>query len=76
MALDLLFRDDAQDGTLEQLALCGLPLAGLVLAKRVVHWCLTGLPWWLVGPMAVDRARGAYRAIPGILAPCCSARSR
>jgi heme exporter protein B len=52
LALDLLFREDAQDGTLEQLALCGQPLACLVLAKTAVHWLLTGLPLVLVAPLA------------------------
>jgi heme exporter protein B len=68
MALDLLFREDAQDGTLEQLALCGLPLAGLLLAKTVVHWCLTGLPLVLIAPLASIALGAPYSAIPGILA--------
>jgi len=68
MALDLLFREDAQDGTLEQLALCGLPLAGLLLAKTVVHWCLTGLPLVLIAPLASIALGAPYAAIPGILA--------
>src|SRR5271169_6885955 len=41
LALELLFREDAQDGTLEQLAICGLPLPWLVLVKSFVHWTLT-----------------------------------
>ena len=62
LALDLLFREDAQDGALEQLALCGLPFQGLLLAKTVVHWLLRGLP-------LVATALGApYGAMPGILA--------
>src|SRR5580693_5105841 len=54
LALDLLFREDAQDGTLEQLALCGQPLAGLLLAKTAVHWLLTGLPPVLIAPLAAS----------------------
>ncbi len=68
LALDLLFRDDAQDGTLEQLALCGLPFAGLLLAKTVVHWLLTGLPLVLVAPLAGIALGAPYAAMPGILA--------
>ena len=60
LALDLLFRDDGQDGTLEQLALCGQPFAGLLLAKTVVHWCLTGFPLVLVAPLAAT-ALGAAK---------------
>src|SRR5580693_2388298 len=44
LALDRLFREDAQDGTLEQLVLSGWPLSVLLLAKVGVHWLLTGLP--------------------------------
>ncbi len=68
LALDLLFREDAQDGTLEQLALCGLPFAGLLLAKTVVHWLLTGLPLVLIAPLAAIALGAPYAAMPGILA--------
>jgi heme exporter protein B len=68
LALDLLFRDDGQDGTLEQLALCGQPFAGLLLAKTVVHWCLTGLPLVLVAPLAATALGAPTGAMPGILA--------
>jgi heme exporter protein B len=68
LALDLLFRDDGQDGTLEQLALCGQPFAGLLLAKTVVHWCLTGLPLVLVAPLAATALGAPSAAMPGILA--------
>ena len=67
LALDLLFREDAQDGTLEQLALCGLPLTGLVMAKTAVHWMLTGLPLVLVAPLAAWRSACRPRALPAIL---------
>jgi heme exporter protein B len=68
LALDLLFREDAQDGTLEQLALCGLPFQGLLLAKTAVHWLLTGLPLVLVAPLAASALGAPYQAMPGILA--------
>jgi heme exporter protein B len=68
LALDLLFRDDGQDGTLEQLALCGQPFAGLLLAKTAVHWLLTGLPLVLVAPLAATALGAPYGAMPGILA--------
>ncbi|HXN10596.1 MAG TPA: heme exporter protein CcmB [Steroidobacteraceae bacterium] len=68
LALDLLFRDDGQDGTLEQLALCGQPFAGLLLAKTAVHWLLTGLPLVLVAPLAGIALGAPYGAMPGILA--------
>jgi heme exporter protein B len=68
LALDLLFREDAQDGSLEQLALCGLPFAGLLLAKTVVHWLLTGLPLVLIAPLAAIALGAPYAALPGIVA--------
>lgn len=68
LALDLLFRDDGQDGTLEQLALSGQPFAGLLLAKTAVHWLLTGLPLVLVAPLAATALGAPYGAMPGILA--------
>jgi heme exporter protein B len=68
LALDLLFRDDGQDGALEQLALCGQPFAGLLLAKTAVHWLLTGLPLVLVAPLAATALGAPYAAMPGILA--------
>jgi len=68
LALDLLFRDDSQDGALEQLALCGQPFAGLLLAKTAVHWLLTGLPLVLMAPLAAIAPGAPYGAMPGILA--------
>jgi heme exporter protein B len=68
LALDLLFRDDGQDGALEQLALCGQPFAGLLLAKTAVHWLLTGLPLVLVAPLAAIALGAPYGAMGGILA--------
>jgi heme exporter protein B len=68
LALDLLFRDDGQDGALEQMALSGQPFAGLLLAKTAVHWLLTGLPLVLVAPLAATALGAPYSAMPGILA--------
>jgi heme exporter protein B len=68
LALELLFREDGQDGTLEQLAVSGLPLSWLLLAKTCVHWLLTGLPLVLVGPLAATALGAPYASIPGLLA--------
>lgn len=67
LALELLFREDGQDGSLEQLAVSGLPLAWLLLAKCCVHWLLTGLPLVLVAPLVATALGAPYAAIPGIL---------
>ena len=67
LALELLFREDGQDGSLEQLAVSGLPLAWLLLAKCCVHWLLTGLPLVLAAPLVATALGAPYAAIPGIL---------
>jgi heme exporter protein B len=51
LALDFLFRDDAQDGTLEQYALSGQSLTWLLLGKTATHWLLTGVPLSLMAPL-------------------------
>jgi heme exporter protein B len=66
LALELLFRDDAQDGSLEQLAISGVPLAWLLLAKTVVHWLLTGVPLVLAAPLVAIALGAPVAAIPGI----------
>ena len=68
LALELLFREDGQDGSLEQLAVSGLPLSWLLMAKTCVHWLLTGLPLVLVAPLVATALGAPYAAIPGILA--------
>jgi heme exporter protein B len=68
LALEFLFRDDAQDGTLEQYALSGQSLMWLLLAKTAAHWLLTGLPLALIAP-AIGVSLGVPGAAnPGILA--------
>jgi heme exporter protein B len=52
LALEFLFRDDAQDGTLEQYVLSGQSLTALLFAKTLAHWLLTGLPLACMAPIA------------------------
>jgi len=68
LALELLFREDGQDGSLEQLALSGLSLAWLLLAKTCVHWLLTGLPLVIVAPLIATALGAPVAAIPGLMA--------
>lgn len=51
LALERLFRDDLQDGSLEQLMLLPLPLPAVVLAKVMAHWVVTGLPLLILSPL-------------------------
>lgn len=68
LALEFLFRDDAQDGTLEQHALSGQPLTGLLFAKTIAHWLLTGLPLAVMAPLAGLSLGVPAAAVPGIVA--------
>jgi heme exporter protein B len=67
LSLESLFREDAQDGTLEQMLLAGQPLAALALAKTVAHWLLTGLPLTLMAPVLGIALGVPASAMPGIL---------
>ncbi|EAS7653276.1 heme exporter protein CcmB [Salmonella enterica] len=51
LALERLFRDDLQDGSLEQLMLLPVPLPAVVLAKVLAHWAVTGLPLIMLSPL-------------------------
>jgi heme exporter protein B len=68
LALEFLFRDDAQDGTLEQYALSGQSLTWLLFAKTLAHWLLTGLPLSIMAPFAALSLGVGRAALPGILA--------
>ncbi|CZQ30833.1 heme ABC transporter permease [Salmonella enterica subsp. enterica serovar Pullorum] len=50
-SLERLFRDDLQDGSLEQLMLLPVPLPAVVLAKVLAHWAVTGLPLMMLSPL-------------------------
>ncbi|MFO7276510.1 MAG: heme exporter protein CcmB [Pseudomonadota bacterium] len=68
LALEFLFRDDAQDGTLEQYALSGQSLTWLLFAKTAAHWLLTGLPLSLAAPFAAGALGAPASAWTGIVA--------
>ena len=51
LSLDALFKSDADDGTLDQLALCGHGLTVIVLAKTFAHWLVTGAALVLASPI-------------------------
>lgn len=68
LALEFLFRDDAHDGTLEQYALSGQSLTGLLFAKTAAHWLLTGLPLALMAPLAGLSLGAPAAAVPGMVA--------
>jgi len=51
LSLDKLFKQDFDDGSLDQLMLSPNPLVILVLAKVSAHWLLTGLPLVIIAPL-------------------------
>ena len=51
LSLDRLFKQDYEDGSLDQLMLSPNPLVVLVLAKVAAHWLLTGLPLVIIAPL-------------------------
>ncbi len=54
LPLDRLFGADGEDGSLDQLLLCGLSPAAVALAKGLAHWIVTGVPLLVAaGPLAM-----------------------
>jgi len=51
LSLNTLFREDWEDGTLEQLALSEHPLSLLLLGKTLAHWVVAELPLVLLAPL-------------------------
>jgi heme exporter protein B len=51
LSLGRLFSGDHRDGTLEQMVLSSASLPGLVGAKILAHWLLSGLPLVLLSPL-------------------------
>lgn len=51
LAVDALFRDDFEDGCLEQYALLPQSVVTVVLAKATIGWLITGLPLALSAPI-------------------------
>jgi heme exporter protein B len=68
LALEFLFREDAQDGTLEQFALSGQSLTWMLFAKTCTHWLLTGLPLALIAPVAAGALGVPGDAMWGVVA--------
>ncbi len=51
LSLDGLFRNDFDDGSLEQILISPHPLYFIVLVKVLVHWLVTGLPLAIISPL-------------------------
>ena len=64
LALDGLFRSDADDGSLEQLLLSPVPIMVTVLAKVVAHATVTLLPLICLVPLSALSFNIPLRALP------------
>ena len=69
MSLEILFRRDFEDGTLEQFMLLARPPFVAVLAKVAVQWCVTGLAMTLLAPLAALMLSMPAQAV-GVLMLC------
>jgi len=68
LALDTLFRGDAEDGSLEQWMLAPVPLSWLVLVRTFMHWATTALPLILVTPFLGELLHLPRGQLPVLLA--------
>lgn len=64
LALDALFRGDAEDGSLEQWLLSPQPLAVLVVVRVFTHWMTTALPIILVSPLLGELLHLPHAQLP------------
>ncbi|MEJ2043214.1 MAG: heme exporter protein CcmB [Reinekea sp.] len=64
LSLDLLFRHDFEDGSLEQMLLSSIPPQLLVLCKALNHWLVTGLPLTILSPVLSIMLALPAQAIP------------
>jgi heme exporter protein B len=70
LSLDRLWQADAEDGSLEQLALSPLPLELVALVKCTAHWLTSGLLLALASPLLallMSLPAEAYWALPAAL---------
>ena len=68
LALDTLFRGDAEDGSLEQWMLAPVPLAWLVGVRTFMHWASTALPLLVVTPLLAELLHLPDGQLPVLLA--------
>ena len=68
LALDTLFRGDAEDGSLEQWMLAPVPLAWLVLVRTFMHWTTTALPLLIATPVLAELLHLPRDQLPVLLA--------
>lgn len=68
LSLGWLFESDAEDGTLDVLAMAPVPLELSVAAKALAHWLSTGIPLALMSPVLGLLLNLELAAYPVVLA--------
>jgi len=68
LALDTLFRGDAEDGSLEQWILAPVPLAWLVAVRVFSHWLTTALPLVVFAPLLGELLHLPHAQLPVLMA--------
>jgi heme exporter protein B len=68
LALDTLFRGDAEDGSLEQWMLAPVPLWWLVLVRTFMHWASSALPLLVATPFLGELMHLPHDQLPVLLA--------
>jgi len=68
LALDTLFRGDAEDGSLEQWMLAPVPLWWLVLVRTAMHWGSSALPLLVATPFLGELLHLPHEQLPVLLA--------
>src|SRR5271166_4040867 len=64
LSMEGLFKSDADDGTLEQLALSGQSLGIIVIAKTIAHWLVSGVALVVVSPLVATTLAIPTEAFP------------
>ncbi len=67
LALDTLFRGDAEDGSLEQWILAPVPLAWLVAVRVFSHWLTTALPLVVMTPLLGELLHLPHAQLPVLM---------
>lgn len=67
MASDSLFRNDFDDGSLEQMLLSPVSLYWQVLARIAGYWLVTGLPLTILSPLLALMLQLPVSAVPALL---------
>lgn len=68
LSLDRLFRDDAEDGSLDLLALSPVALEFLVLSKILAHWLISAVPLIVISPVLALSLHMPVEAFPALIA--------